>query len=63
MTPISTRDLIKIGKMADIMGLNQATHLILEGIAKPTDEAVLSKMVDTHISEGNVVDEDQFGSI
>lgn len=63
MTPVSTRDLIKVGKMSEIMPLNAATHLIFEGIAKPTDKQVISKMVDTHISGGGSAEDANFGSM
>lgn len=47
MTPVSTRDLIKIGKMQEIMGLKEATHRVFGGIAKEHDKRPISKVVDT----------------
>lgn len=48
-TPVSTRDLIKIGKFEDIMSLNDATHRVFEGIAKDHDKRPISKVIDTHL--------------
>lgn len=47
MTPISTRDLIKIGKMSDIMSLKEATHRIFGGVAKEHDKRAVQKVCDT----------------
>jgi len=50
MTPVSTRDLIKIGKMQKIMGLKEATKRVFSGIAKDHDERAINKVIDTHLS-------------
>lgn len=47
MTPVSTRDLIKIGNMEEIMGLKEATHRIFNGMAKEHDKRAISKVIST----------------
>jgi len=49
MTPISTRDLLKIGRLKDSMGLAQATHLVFDGVAHPSDGKQVSRQIDLHI--------------
>lgn len=47
-TPISTRELKKVGKMTEIMSLKEATHLIFEGVAKAQDTQVISGVIGKH---------------
>jgi gas vesicle protein GvpN len=49
MTPISTRDLLKIGNLIETMSLEEATHMIFDGIAHPSDGKQISRQVDLHI--------------
>jgi len=47
MTKVSTRDIIKIGRLTDIMSIRNATKTIIIGIADPVDEAALKEMIKT----------------
>lgn len=47
VTKISTRDVIKIGKLTEIMSVRQAAKTVILGIADPTDEEPLREMVET----------------
>lgn len=46
VTKVSTRDLIKIGKLTDIMSIRQATKTILLGIADPTDKTAIREEIE-----------------
>lgn len=47
ITKISTRDLIKIGRLTDIMSIENAAKTVILGIADPTDEQSLREMINT----------------
>jgi len=47
VTKISTRELIKIGKMTEITNIRNATKTIFSGVADPTDEEAITEMVRT----------------
>ncbi len=47
VTKISTRDLLKVSRLTDIMGIREATKTIFLGIADPTDKQSLKEMIDT----------------
>ena len=49
MTPVSTRDLLKIGKLTEMMGLSQATQMTFDGVAHPSDSNQISRQIDLHI--------------
>lgn len=45
VTKISTRDLIKIGKLTEIMPIRNATKTVILGIADPTDKAAIREEI------------------
>lgn len=47
MTKISTRDLIKTGRLTDIMDIRDATKTVFLGVADPTDEQSIRELVET----------------
>lgn len=47
ITKISTRDLIKVGRMTKIKNIEDATKEIFLGIADPTDENAIEEMINT----------------
>lgn len=47
ITKISTRDLIKVGRLTDIMDIEDAAKTVLLGIADPTDEHSIREMINT----------------
>jgi MoxR-like ATPase len=47
ITKVSTRDLIKVGRLTDIMGIRKATETVLLGIADPTDEQSIKEMINS----------------
>lgn len=47
ITKISTRDLLKIGRLTDIMSIEEAAKTVILGIADPTDEDSLREMINT----------------
>jgi len=46
-TPVTTRELIKICKMAEIMSVGEAARMVLEGHAKDNDTDIIAEVVDT----------------
>lgn len=53
ITPISHRELIKIGKDARRVGHKQAAEKVLLNLADPSDENTISKTLDVHLSDDN----------
>ena len=47
VTKISTRDLLKVGRLTDIMDIRDATKTVFLGIADPTDKQSLKEMINT----------------
>lgn len=47
MTKISTRDLIKTGRLTDIMNVKQATETIFLGVADKTDEQSIRSLIQS----------------
>jgi len=47
MTKISTRDLIKMGRLTDIMSIENAARTVIMGVADPTDENALENEINT----------------
>ena len=47
VTKISTRDLLKVGRLTDIMNIRDATKTVFLGIADPTDKQSLKEMINT----------------
>lgn len=47
ITKISTRDLLKVGRLTDIMGIRDATMTVFMGIADSTDEDAIKEMINT----------------
>lgn len=47
VSKISTRDLIKVGRLTDIMDIREATKTVFLGIADPADEHSIREMIDT----------------
>lgn len=47
MTKVATRDLIKIGRLTDIMGIRDAAETVLCGIADETDEQAIREMINS----------------
>jgi len=48
VTQVSTRDLLKVGRLTDIMSVRDATKTVLLGIADPADEQSIREMIETH---------------
>jgi MoxR-like ATPase len=48
VTKVSTRDLIKIGRLTDIMSAQRATETVILGIADPTDREALANDIPTY---------------
>lgn len=46
VTKISTRDLIKIGRLTDIMSLRNATKTVMLGVADPTDKTAIREEIN-----------------
>jgi len=47
ISKVSTRDLIKVGRLTDIMDVREATKTVLLGIADPTDRDSIRELVET----------------
>jgi len=47
MSKVSTRDLLKVGRLTDIMDIRNATKTVLMGIADPTDKDSIRELVET----------------
>ncbi len=47
MTKISTRDLIKVARLTDIMDIRKATKTIFLGVADPTDKESIKEEINT----------------
>jgi nitric oxide reductase NorQ protein/cobaltochelatase CobS len=47
ITKISSRSLIKVARLTDVMGIRNATKTVFLGIADPTDEQSISEMIET----------------
>lgn len=47
MTKISMRDMIKVGRLTDIMDIDDAAKTVFLGIADPTDKQSIKEMINT----------------
>lgn len=47
LTKISTRDLIKVGRLTDIMSVREATKTVFLGVADPTDEQAIRETISS----------------
>lgn len=50
VTPVTTRELIKVCKMSDIMSMKQAARMVIGGHAKENDERLIVDRINTELS-------------
>lgn len=50
VTPVTTRELIKVCKMSDIMSMKQAARMVIGGHAKENDERLIIDRINTELS-------------